>query len=75
MQLFFDRLASIIAALVTICVTTVPAWFSHVAIRAELIPMWGYGFVAALVGIGLMLGFAFARKAMRGIAPSRQRRR
>jgi len=75
MTAFLDRLASVFAALVTLAVCAGPAWFSHVAIRAGLIPVWGYGFVAALAAIGLVLTFAFFRKAARGIAPSRQRRR
>jgi len=72
---FLDRAASVIAALVTFAVCAGPSWFSHLAIQAGLIPMWCYGFVAALAGIGAVLTFAFFRKAARGIAPTRQRRR
>lgn len=75
MQNFFDRLASVFAALVTLVVCAGPSWFSHLAIQGGLVPLWGYGFVAALSAIGLVLTFAFFRKAARGIAPSRQRRR
>ena len=75
MKTLLDRFASIFAALVTLAVCAGPAWFSHVAIQGGLIPVWGYAFVAALAGIGLILTFAFFRKAARGIAPTRQRRR
>ena len=75
MRTFLDRLASVFAAVMTFGVCAGPAWFSHVAIQAELVPIWGYGFVVVLAGIGLVLTFAFFRKASRGIAPSRQRRR
>ena len=75
MLAFLDRLASVFAAIVTFAVCAGPSWFSHVAIQGGLIPIWGYGFVAALCAIGAVLTFAFFRKAARGIAPSRQRRR
>lgn len=75
MTVFLDRVASVFACLFTLAVCGGPAWFSHVAIREGLVPMWGYGFIAVLVGIALILAFAFLRKAARGIAPSRQRRR
>ena len=70
-----DAAASWFAALFTLTVSGVPAWFSHIAIREGFVPVWGYAIVGCLAGIGLILSFAFARKATRGIAPSRQRRR
>ena len=75
MTVFLDRVASLFAAIFTLLVCGLPAWFTHLAIRGGLAPTWAYVSVAALAGIGLILGFAFARKAARGIAPSRQRRR
>lgn len=75
MTVFLDRAASVLAAIFTFVVCGGPAWFSHVAIREGVVPVWGYGFVAGLAGIGLLLSYAFMRKALRGIAPSRQRRR
>ena len=67
--------ASFCAALFTSAVCGVPAWYTFVAVRAERAPVWVYGFVAALAVIGLILAFAFLRKGMDGIAPTRQRRR
>ena len=75
MTVFLDRVASVFAALFTLLVCGGPAWLSHLAIRAGLAPTWAYGFVAVLAGMGLILAYAFGRKAVRGIAPSRQRRR
>ncbi len=72
---FLDGAASICAALFTSGVCGVPVWFTFVAVRAGLAPVWVYGFVAALGVIGLILTLAFLRKGMRGIAPTRQRQR
>ena len=71
----FDGAASFCAALFTFALCGVPVWFTFVAVRAGLAPVWVYGFVAALGVIGLILSFAFLRKGMRGIAPTRQRQR
>ena len=73
MTIFLDRLASIFAALFTLAVCGVPAWYTHIAIKFYLAPTWIYVAVAGLAGIGLILAYAFLRKAVRGIAPSRQR--
>lgn len=70
-----DGFASGLAALLALVVTMPPAWFSVVAVRGGLAPGWAYGPAAVLAGLGLVLGLAFARKAARGIAPSRDRRR
>ena len=70
-----DGVASVFAALVTSAMCGLPAWFTIVAIRADIAPNWAYGPAGVLVVVGLVLTFAFLRKASRGIAPSRQRRR
>lgn len=70
-----DGAASFGAALFTFAVCGVPAWFTFLAIREGFAPVWVYAFVAALCAIGLVLSFAFLRKGMDGIAPTRQRRR
>jgi len=72
---FLDRAASVFAVVLTLLVCGGPAWLSHLAIRGGLAPVWAYVFVVLLVAIGLILAIAFGRKAARGIAPSRQRRR
>ena len=70
-----DGAASIGAALVTIGVCGVPAWFTVQAVRADIAPVWAYGAAGVLAAIGIILTLAFGRKAMAGIAPTRQRRR
>jgi hypothetical protein len=75
MRILLDRLASMLAAVFTVAICAGPAWFTHVAIAGGLAPTWAYAFVVGLACIGGILGFAFFRKALRGIAPSRQRRR
>jgi len=75
MKSFFDAVASAFAALFTLTVCGVPSWYTHVAIREGLASVWIYAFVAGLSAIGLVLTIAFVRKATRGIAPSRQRKR
>lgn len=75
MRSFLDTLASVFAALFTAAVCAVPSWYTHVAIREGFASVWIYGAIAALCAIGLVLTIAFVRKATRGIAPSRQRKR
>jgi hypothetical protein len=75
MRNILDGAASFGAALFTFAVCGVPAWFTFVAVREGLAPVWVYGFVAALGVIGFILSFAFLRKGMGGVAPTRQRRR
>lgn len=75
MQLFLDRLASIFAAIVTCIICGGPVWFTVQAVRADVAPVWAYGFAAALAGIGLILAIAFLRKAAQGVAPTRMRKR
>lgn len=75
MRKILDGAASFCAALLTLAVCGVPAWYSFTAVQAGLAPVWVYGFVAALAVIGLILGFAFLRKGFDGISPTRQRRR
>lgn len=72
---YLDGAASFGAALVTSAVCGLPAWFTIVAVRAEIAPLWAYGAAGVLAVIGLILTLAFARKGAAGIAPTRQRRR
>ena len=75
MQRFFDRLASFLAALATFAICGGPVWFTVQSVRAELAPVWAYGFAGALGCVGLIIGFAFFRKAIKGVAPTRMRQR
>ena len=70
-----DGAASFGAGLFTFAVCGLPAWFTIVAVRAEVAPVWAYGAAGLLCVIGLTLTFAFIRKGMAGVAPTRQRRR
>lgn len=70
-----DGAASVGAALVTSAVCGLPAWFTVVAVRAEIAPIWAYGSAGILAVIGVILTLAFVRKAIAGVAPTRQRRR
>ena len=49
MRRIFDGFQSLIAAVIAAGVGFVPAWFAHLAIGADLAPVWGYGSVAALI--------------------------
>lgn len=71
----FDGVKSIGAAATTVAVTGGPSWFTHLAVQAGAAPLWAYGFVAALVGVGLLMTGAFLRKAFDGVSPGRDRRR
>jgi hypothetical protein len=70
-----DGAASIAAALFTSAVCGIPAWFTIVAVREGLAPVWVYAAAGGLVVIGLILTWAYLRKGLAGIAPTRQRRR
>lgn len=75
MQRFFDRLASFLAAIATVGICGGPVWFTIQAVRAEVAPIWAYGFAGALGVVGCILALAFMRKAIAGIAPTRMRKR
>lgn len=72
---FLDGAASFGAALVTSAVCGLPAWFTVVAVRADIAPVWAYGSAGVLAVIGVILTLAFVRKGIAGVAPTRQRRR
>ena len=75
MKHFFDGFLSFLAAVATAAICGVPTWFTYQAIEAGVAPQWAYGSVGLLAGIGLILTYAFLRKARMGISPSRDRRR
>ncbi|WP_394177333.1 hypothetical protein [Yoonia maritima] len=72
---FLDGAASFCAALVTSAVCGLPTWFTVVAVRAEVAPIWAYAAAAGLAFVGVILTIAFLRKAFAGVAPTRHRRR
>jgi len=72
---YWDGFLSALAALATAAITGVPSWYTYRAVETGLAPTWVYGFVALLGGMGLILTFAFLRKAKGGISPTRDRKR
>ena len=75
MKHYWDGFLSLLAAVVTAAICGVPSWYTYKAVEAGIAPQWVYGFVALLAGMGLILTFAFLRKARGGISPTRDRRR
>ncbi len=75
MRNFLDGAASFCAALFTIIICGLPSWFTVQAVLAGIAPIWAYGAAGLLAAIGLVLTFAFIRKGLAGVAPTRQRRR
>lgn len=70
-----DGAKSALAALATVAVTGLPAWFTHRAVAAEAAPLWAYVPAATLAVLGLIMTAAFLRKASSGVSPGRSRRR
>ncbi len=75
MKAFLDGTASLLAALATIAICGLPSWFTYKAIEAKVAPWWAWFAVGALAAVGLIMTVAFLRKAAKGVAPSRDRRR
>ena len=71
----WDGFLSVVAALLTAGIIGVPVWGSAMAVRAELIPVWGWGPLVLLGAAGLVMVLSFLRKAGRGVHPLRERRR
>ena len=75
MKAFLDGSASVFAAIATLAICGLPSYFTYKAIEANVAPWWAWFAIAALSGVGLIMTFAFLRKAAGGVAPSRERRR
>lgn len=72
---FWDGFLSAIAALATAGIVGVPLWGAVLAVRAEMIPIWGWGAIVLLGFVGVVMVASFGRKAARGVHPLRDRRR
>lgn len=72
---FWDGFLSFAASLVTACVVGVPVWGAVSALRADLVPVWGWAPVVLLGAAGALMVLSFLRKAGRGVHPLRERRR
>ncbi len=68
----WDGFLSGVAAVLTLAIVGVPAWGAVRALRADLLPVWGWGPVVLL---GAVMALSFLRKAGRGVHPLRDRRR
>jgi hypothetical protein len=71
----WDGFLSALCSLATIGVIGVPLWGAFRAVRADLIPAWGWGPIGLLGFVGVVMVAAFARKAWRGVHPLRDRSR
>ena len=71
----WDGFLSLLAAIATIALCGVPVWFTYRAIDFGIAPTWAWGAVIGLGFVGILMTVSFLRKAMGGIAPSRDRRR
>lgn len=72
---FWDGFLSGLAALATAGVIGVPLWGAFHAVRADMIPVWGWGPMGLLAFVGVVMVGSFLRKASRGVHPMRDRRR
>ena len=71
----WDGFLSLLAALLTGTIIGVPLWGTYLAIRNGLVPGWVWVPLVLLALVGLVMVFAFLRKAGRGVHPMRERRR
>ena len=71
----WDGFLSFLAAIATLAVCLLPAWFAHLAVSADLAPTWGYVFIVLLAFMAGLVALDFFRKAFKGIAPARSRAR
>jgi len=75
MRQIWDGFLSVLAGLFTIVVCGIPAWFAFRAIQEGIAPNWVYAPIAGLAVICVILTYAFVTKGLRGVSPSRSRRR
>ena len=71
----WDGFLSFLAGLLSAAVTVIPAWYAQMAIDSGLAPLWVYLPIAGLTFVGLVMIFAFLRKAKNGVSPFRERKR
>lgn len=71
----WDGFLSAFCAVITLGVIGIPLWGAIQAVQAALIPGWSWVAIVALGLVGIVMLYAFARKAARGVHPLRDRRR
>lgn len=75
MRIAFDGFLSALAAIFTLIVCGFPAFATFQSIKFGIVPEWFYVPLIGIGFIGILLTLAFVRKAIKGISPSRSRRR
>lgn len=75
MNRLWDGFLSIIAACLTASIVGIPVWGAVQAVRAGLLPSWGWAPLVLLGVAGFVMVLSFLRKAARGVHPLRERRR
>ena len=75
MKQVWDGFLSALAAIFTLIVCGLPGFATYQAIKFGIVAEWFYAPLIGLGFIGILLTLAFARKAIKGIAPSRDRQR
>lgn len=71
----WDGFLSGFCGVITLAVIGVPIWGAVTAVRADLIPTWAWAAIVGLGAVGVVMVYAFFRKAARGVHPLRDRRR
>jgi len=71
----WDGFLSFLCALLTLAILGLPGWGAYLALRAGLMPGWGWAPLAALGFVAVVMIFAFLKKTWRGVHPLRERRR
>ena len=71
----WDGFLSVLAAALTAALIGVPVWGAARALRADLLPAWGWAPLMLLGAAGAVMVLSFLRKAGRGVHPLRERRR
>lgn len=71
----WDGFLSAICAVITLALIGTPLWAAVSAVRASLVPAWVWAPIVLMAFVGVVMIAAFARKAVRGIDPLRERRR
>ena len=71
----WDGFLSGLCALITLAIIGVPLWGAYNAVTAGLVPIWSWAAIVMLGFVGLVMVYAFVRKAGRGVHPLRDRRR
>ena len=75
MRNVWDGFLSVLSGVAALLICGLPSYFTYLAIRAEIAPTWAYLPMGMLALVGLILAYAFVSKGLKGVSPSRVRRR